>query len=296
VTRSRLYVARGDQVTVVSRRRLRLSGSRPVHRAWPQLAETTWGADDAAPRRSLLDAAVVLVPPVAALGVTTAFAPVESGFLVGGVVLFATSYLAPVLRRRRMAKGPRVSRGDDIRMLTAERERADFARAIGIADRISETWPQLGPLVDARDAGQLLAEALWEIAGVLVRRQELSGVVGELSRPDFTAGMEADDTTRELREHLRAGKAALGELEVDLARREASLRRAEQAGRDFIREQEMRRAIRAAEESLRTVRRPEIRGAAVTPADAGAELAEHTQSVLTAYRELTAGLHPTDAA
>jgi hypothetical protein len=289
VTGSRLYVARDEKVTVVTRSRMRMAGGQLVSRPWRALVETTTRTLDPQPRRSAADAAMVVLPPVAAAVVTTAFAPIEAGFAAGGVVFFAMAYLAPALRRRRAAKGPRTT-GADIRLLSAPKERAAFARAVDTADRISETWPSLGSLVNVPEAEAMLADALWEIAGVLTRRQDLNTVLAELSRPDFAGAPPGDETARELRAHLTATKAALSDLEIELARREASLRRAEEAGRAFIREQEMRRAIRAAEESLRAVQRPELQPA--TPPDAGAELAEQTQSVLAAYRELTADLRP----
>jgi hypothetical protein len=174
-------------------------------------------------------------------------------------------------------------------MLSAPAERAAFQQAVDMADRIAETWPALGTLVDPADAEPLLAEALWEISGVLARRQELNAVLADLSRPDFAAVPTADQTARELRAQTRATRAALAKVQADLARREASLRRAAEAGRHFIREQEMRRAIRAAEHSLGEAT-PDF--GTPTP-DPAADLAEQTQSVLTAYRELTAGLHPT---
>jgi hypothetical protein len=136
-------------------------------------------------------------------------------------------------------------------------------------------------------------------------------------------------------------KAARARVEADFLRREASLRRTEDAGQDFIREQHMRQAIRAAEQTLRSappglstsfspsfsprdtsssglsptapsspglsstglsstapsspgfsdgVSGTSTLGAGLTGPDAGADLADHTGSVLAAYRELTAGL------
>jgi hypothetical protein len=286
LTGSRLYVARDDTVTAVSRGRLRMSGAQTVRRGWHSLVEITAPVLRPESRRSFADGAIVVLPPVVAGALTAAFAPVEAGFAVGGAVFFATSYLAPLVRRRLgtgAKKTPR-SRGAEVRMLTAPAERRTFQQAVDLADRISDTWPALGELIDVPEAGTMLAEALWEIAGVLVRRQELSAVLAELSRPDFAAMSPTDRTAHELAAHLQATKAALAQVEVDLARRDASLRRAELAGRNFIREQEMREAIRAAEASLRDTPPP--------PLDAATELAEHTQSVLSAYRELTAAFHP----
>lgn len=94
-------------------------------------------------------------------------------------------------------------------------------------------------------------------------------------------------TARELRTQTQATKAALAQVRADLAAREASMRRAEEAGRQFIRDQEMRQAIRAAEDTLREAP-PHL----PPPQDPATDLAERTQSVLAAYRELTAARHP----
>ena len=293
----RLYVARDGNVTVISRDRVRLSGGRVVRRPWSALSEITPAAGEAATglagklpsRQAVADAALVVLTPVLAGGVAAAFAPVEAGFAAGGAMLLAMSYLTPALRRRRAARGPRAGRGEVV-TLTEAGARAAFGRAVEVADRISETWPALGSLVSPAAAEPMLAEALWEIAGVLARRQELAGLLTDLNRPDFAARAPSEETARELAAQVRATKAALAELESDLARREASLRRAEAAGRDFIREQAMRSAIRSAEASLRTTPQPD-HPAAPGP-DAAADLADHTRSVLAAYRELTAALTP----
>lgn len=282
---SRLYVARDGKVTAVSRTPLRMSDTHPVRRNWRTLVEVTAQALHPKPPRALSDAVLVALPPVLAGSLTATFAPVEAGIAVGGAIFFAASYLAPGLRRR--AARSRARRAG-VRMLSASPERAAFQQAVDEADRITETWPALGSLIDPAEAEAMLAEALWEIAGLLARRQELNAVLAELNRPDFATVSAADQTVRELRTQLRATRAALAQVEADLSHREASLRRAEEAGRHFIREQEMRQAIRAAENSLRDTPPP---GLPPPPQDAAADLAEHTQSVLTAYRELTAGLH-----
>jgi hypothetical protein len=192
-------------------------------------------------------------------------------------------------RTQQPGRSDRIPRSDhaDLRLLSGAPERAAFQQAVGVADRIAETWPALGALVDPADAEPLLAGALWEISGVLARRQELTAVLAELNRPDFAAAPTTDQTARELRAQVQASRAALTRVGADLARREASLRRAEEAGRHFIREQEMRQAIRAAEDTLRDA----TPGFPTSTLDPAADLAEQTQSVLTAYRELTADLH-----
>ena len=260
--------------------------AQPVRRPWRGLVELPARTP---PTRG--DTALVFVPPAAIGALAAAFAPVEVGVAAGGLALVASTYFTPLLRRRLAdrAAARRLTRPGNL-LLTGARERAAWDRAVATADRISETWPALASLIDVAEAESLLAEALWEIAGVLAHRQELDRVLTELSRPDFAAA--ADETAGEVRYQLSAAKTARAEIEAELVRREASLRRAEEAGHDFIREQDMRRAIRAAEHSLRTTPPPGLPPTPPFP-DAGADLAEHTRSVLDAYRELTAVLRPT---
>lgn len=299
----RLYVARDENLTVVSRGRVRMGGAHRVDHPWgalveragaPALRERATASQDRvtdtqglvsrpqkrvtavgsqSKRRALAaiaDATFVVVPPVLAGSITAAFAPVEVGYGVGGCLLLATSALVQPLRRRLTSRGPRAGR-HETRVLTSER--SALHRAINLADRISETWPALGSMVDIPDAEHALSEALWEIADLLFRRQTLTSILADLSRPEFAA-----QPSGELTAQLRATKEALSELDVDLARREASLRRADEAGRDFLREQDMRHAIKAAEDELTTP---------VLLSDAGTHLADQTRSVLEAYRELT---------
>lgn len=275
-----IYIARTSEVTLVSREPARFAGARVVRHGWDGVVETGEPT-----KRATLDTAMVVIPPLVLAAVLAVFLPAELAVSVGAVVAVALFFLAQFLRHRATRPPAPAGRGPSVRELTAPAEREMFDRFVDTAERVSRTWPALGGLVDVPETAAMLTTALWEAAGVLARRQELAAVLAGLSRPDFAAASPNDRTAQELRAHLRATKQALSDLEIDLAAREASLRRAEEAGRAFIREQEMRQAIRAAEESLH----PDA--AAALPADSGAALADQTNLVIAAYRELTAGLN-----
>jgi hypothetical protein len=287
VARSRLYVARDASSTVVARKRPWMAGSRTVRRRfYPTLVEKT--APGQGPRWSAMEAATVLVPPVAVLLlITAAVGSVLLGFLAAGTVFFLLAYLGPMQRERqsqRAAGRP----SPDRRVLSQSTGREVFDRALQSADRVSESWPSLAELIRVADAEAMLSEALWELAGVLVKAEQVHTVLVELSRPEFAQRSRSDETAREVEEHRQATRAALVTLNEEIARRVAGIERAEAAGWSFIREKEMRRAIDAAEESLRNVRVEDTGVVTGTArADAGAELAERTQSVVEAYRELT---------
>jgi hypothetical protein len=274
---TRIYVMRDEGVIVLSRRRLGGLRSRRVQRSWDALVEIP-------PRTGRIpgETALVFALPVALGALAAMFAPAGVGVAVGGATLIASTYLTPELRRR--LAGRRSRRPDNI-VLRGERARSAFDHALGLADRVSETWPSLGPLVDADEAALMLAEALWQISAVLSRREELDAVLE-------SAGFDPSTASVETRSQLSAARAARARVDAEFQRREAGLRRADEAGRDFIREQQMRQAVQAADQTLRTMPLFTPPGTALARPgpDAASDLAEHTRSVLAAYRELTVGL------
>jgi hypothetical protein len=271
---ARIYVMRDEGVIVVSRRRLGGLRSRRAERSWDTLAEIP-------PRTGRLpgETTLVFAPPVALGALAALLAPVEIGVAVGGVTLIASTYLTPQLRRR--LAGRRLHRPDNV-VLHSERARSAFDHALAQADRVSETWPELGALVDTDDAAVMLAEALWQIAAVLSRRDELDAVLEPVGFDPSTASVET-------RSQLSAARAARARVDAEFQRREAGLRRAEEAGRDFIREQQMRAAVQAADQTLRSMP-PTVLVGPGSSLEPASDLAEHTHSVLAAYRELTVGL------
>ena len=298
MARARLYVVRNDSAVAISRQRLRTTGGRVVARRWGGLAETESARLDASPRFSASGAATVILPPLVVGLVSMLLSQeISIALLAAAVTFLLMAYLGPLVTRRRaagaVAARPEGAGSGSVHVLFDHPEQATFARAVETADRIAATWPHLGALIDSADADAMLADALWELAGVLARRQELRRLLADLDRPDFDTVPDADDTVRELRGHRDAARAALRTIDEEIARRETSLANAEQAGRGFIREQEMREAIRAAQESLHgTLAAPSDVTSVAQRADAGAELAEQTRTVLSAYRELSTDFGP----
>ncbi|MFF5293297.1 hypothetical protein [Paractinoplanes globisporus] len=313
-----LYVAKDRDTTAVSRTALRVPDGRRVRRSWTALIEDRIGTHHSGNDAGVPMIALMTLPAVVVALAAARYLGALAALVAGSIVLFITGPIVPLATRRRRRRswrwrGPgaeavadRAATGQT-RLLTAESERTTFDGAMAAADRVADTWPALDGLIDTDEAGPLLAEALWEIAGVLTRRQELKAVLAGLTRPDF-AGLPADDpTAARLQDQIRATKQALSAVEIDLATRQANLRRAEDTGRSFIRERDMREAIQAAERSLRATQDPALPApdpaatpthastAAPAPApDPAADLAEHTEQVLAAYRELTTTPHPND--
>ncbi len=286
MARPRLYVAQSGSVTVVARRRPWAPARRVVRRK--RFAALVEQAPVATPAGSwsAADAAIVFLPPLLLFGMVAVFVGPITGFGAACAAFFLVAYLSPAFRNRADDR-MKTSDSAERRVLTQNTGREIFAKALDSAHRISETWPSLESLLPAGDAEMMLAGALWDLAGVLVKAERLHKVLVELSRPEFAQRSARDDTAREVEQQRRVARAALVELNEEIARRVTSIRRAEEAGEAFIREKEMRRVIHEAEESLRRIR---DEGAPVLspPAapDTGAELAEHTESVLEAYRDL----------
>jgi hypothetical protein len=301
VSISRLYVARTPTVTVIARRRPWLPGARTVRRRFcPTLIEKA-----ALPTgRDAIGVLSVFIPPmivfILAILLTDS---VLIGTLTGSAAFFAMAYLTPAKRLRR---GDYLIRRPGARQLAQSTGREVFGRALDSADRICESWPELGALVGVANAEAMLTEALWELAGVLVKAEQVHIALVELSRPEFMQQSQGDLTAHEVDDHRRSTQMALVALNAEIGRRVTALERTEAAGRAFIRERAMRRAIHAAEESLRVISDDSpavpgvpgvlgVLGAARIPGvsglgrqDAGAELAEQSHAVLDAYRELNA--------
>src|ERR1700760_563520 len=133
---ARIYVRRGDDVIVLSRRRPGLLRVRPVRRSWSTLVEIP-------PRtgRPPGETALVFAPPVALGAVAAGLAPTGGGVAGGRMAVIGSAYLTPMLRRR--VTDRRLRRPDNI-ILRGPLARAAFDRTVEVADRVSETWPRLG--------------------------------------------------------------------------------------------------------------------------------------------------------
>ncbi|MFI1988254.1 hypothetical protein [Actinoplanes sp. NPDC020271] len=190
--------------------------------------------------------------------------------------------LAWTWRRQARAAQPAVlavPRDAESRVLWTEPERDAFARALADSHRVRRTWPALGGMVDPLLADRSLTRSLDELATLLARRQELRRVRAGLESThdadipaDSPARLAADTQWDRADELWRETGAAANRIlrAIDTAAR---------AGEGFIREQQVAATARHAERAL-----ARVGGAPI--ADSGPELADRTQAVITAYREL----------
>ncbi|GIM89565.1 hypothetical protein [Paractinoplanes toevensis] len=271
-----LYVAHDDRLVIASRLPLGVVGGRGLSFRWGSVVEIT-PADrpgDPGPLTGVLYGLGFILGLAGVLLVV-------GGALGGGLLVLAGMATGggPALHRYRQRPGvisaPRLS-GDreQHHVLIDERDRKVFSDAIDVCQRASETWPALGALIDVPIAERQLAHALFDLAGALERRQELRELHAELTEHDGAFELAART--------IRA-TAALAELDDEVSRRLATLDTVAVAGEELIRDQEIAALAREADETL-------ARLTSTGPAnetDAGSELAERTEAVLRAYRELT---------
>ncbi|MEV0899288.1 hypothetical protein [Actinoplanes sp. NPDC049802] len=171
-------------------------------------------------------------------------------------------------------------RDGESRVLWAAPERAAFQGALETSRRVRRTWPSLGEMIDPVAADRSLTRALGELGEVLARRQELRRLREELVAvrdadipADSPARRAADVQRRRTEQAWReAGDAANRILRgVDAAAR---------AGEGFIRERQVAATARHAERTLARV------AGVPAPAESGPDLADRTEAVIAAYRDL----------
>ncbi|WP_250008169.1 hypothetical protein [Actinoplanes sp. M2I2] len=271
-----LYVAYDDKLVIVARLPVGVVGGRGITFRWGGVLEVTPArepADPAPVAGTLYGLGAVLILIGAALLLT--------GYPVGGLTTLlglaavAGGWACTWWQRAGVLSAPRLdSDRDQHHVLVEDADRQVFAEAVDLCRRSSRAWPALGALVDVPVAERQLAQALFDLAGALERRQELRELRTELGGH---AGAP------ELAPRLARATAALAGLDDEVSRRLATLTAVAVAGEEFLRDEEIGELARTADETIArlTSARPSA------GPDAGSELAERTEAVLRAYRELS---------
>jgi hypothetical protein len=181
---------------------------------------------------------------------------------------------------------PRVPDGaTDLHVLYGRDERIAFERTFAVARRIQRTWPALREMIDPADAEPMLARALSDLAGVLARRQQLRRLrveLAEVRHADLPTDSPAVQALAAQRHRLETLWREAGE---EANRHITSIGATAVAGENLIREQEISETAREAERAISHLSASVPAGA---PSGAGHELADRTQAVVGAYRELAA--------
>ena len=271
-----LYVAHDDKLVIVSRLPLEVVGGRGLSFGWGSVVEVT-PAEQPGDQRPLTGVPYGLGIIFGIVGVLLLLggAPWGGLLVLLGVAAGGGTALYGWRRRPGVISAPRLgSDREQHHVLFDDRDRKMFSDAIDLCQRTSETWPALGALIDVPMAERQLAQALFDLAGALERRQELRELHAELAKHDGAF---------ELAPRMVKATSALAEVDDEVAQRLATLNTVAVAGEELIRDQEIDALAREADEALA---RLTSAGPAIV-ADAGSELAERTEAVLRAYRELT---------
>jgi hypothetical protein len=278
-----LYVAHDDTMAIVSVLPLKIRGGRADTYRWGSVLEISpappgEGMDVRAMCRFV--AYILLAFSVLLMCGHVQWWPV---ILLVGFVILGVAAVYPVGRTAGVILAPELHRRrDDHKVLVDEDDRAAMSEAIDIGERISSAWPALQGMVDTAVAERLLAHALWELAGVLERRQglrEMRDDLAEQHHDDLPADSRA---ARDLLAQREKVTSALAGLDAEVDRHLGDLTATAVAGENFIREQEIGKLVRDADEKLAKLAPHDL------PAESksGARLADQTEAVLTAYREL----------
>ena len=174
--------------------------------------------------------------------------------------------------------------GDDAHILYAHEERAAFERSFASAKRVQRTWPAMRHLIDVADAERMLSRALWDLSGVLNRRQQIRRLRDELAAVDYRDMPAYSPAVDALLEQRTRVEILWRETGAEANRHIVGINAACTAGENLIREQQIGRTARDAEKAIAHITATAAPG---LPAN-GTELAERTAAVIDAYRDLAA--------
>ncbi|MGW5667745.1 hypothetical protein [Micromonospora sp. NPDC003776] len=205
---------------------------------------------------------------------------IVSGALVLGAAAIVGSVLAERPARVRM---PDLKGFPEIhRVLTTPQEQRSFRALVGLAERVGRTLPALDELVDPNEAGELLAQALWDGAKSLARKQEIRAVRDELGRHEDHVSDDSSRSQRDFVHQRQQAKALWKEVNGDLAKLVAHLTAAAESGEAYIRDRELDDTLQRTEKALAELSADLMSG----PSAASEQLADETTAVLDAYRGL----------
>ncbi|MBB4764111.1 hypothetical protein ACFQFC_07825 [Amorphoplanes digitatis] len=276
-------MAQDDTVVIVSTLPLRVSGGPAEIRRWGPVVAMS----PAAPARGGWTGREVRgfgVLCVMAASLVSCFgARWWPALALPGLALIGLSPFAGTERRRGS-----VVRPDDTRPAAAHRVlvtadgRAALAGVVAVAERSCAAWPALGTMLDLPSAEHALAQSIFNLAGLIERRERLRKAQDDL-RAQTCAGLpESNPAVRSLGIQQDRIDRALSELDAEIARRTTALENVASVSEDFVCEEALRRATRDAERVLAEFADED------PPSRPGPSerLAEEIEVVLAAYREL----------
>ncbi|GAA0476907.1 hypothetical protein Ade02nite_43490 [Paractinoplanes deccanensis] len=166
------------------------------------------------------------------------------------------------------------------RVILAAEERAVFQRGVRVARRVRRAWPALPGMIDST-ADHSLTRALDDLATLLVRRQELRRLQAELSAVPHQGVPGDSPAVAALAEQRDHAERLWREAGRQVNRILRGLDRTALAQESLLRERAIGETARQAERVLTGL------APGAPAAHAAPELADHTDAVITAYRELS---------
>jgi hypothetical protein len=173
----------------------------------------------------------------------------------------------------------------DYRMIDVLADRNALGRAADATIVTLGHWPALRSHVALADPSPTLAQALWDLAGVLVERSRVRASLGKLSSAG--RGVPRDSPIHgQVAARIARARERMSRLDGEISARVRHLTRLADETELFVGRQ---KAIDAAQAVLRDADYLLETGdpGRLSRSDGGADLAEHTSAVLAAYRELT---------
>lgn len=279
-----LYIGHDHTMAIVSTAPLTVDRGRADTHRWGRVVEMT------PPKPAATGLTASSIPPWAIVLLVVSCVLVlfdlrlcPLPILAAIVALGVSVYRAEQQRRPGVIVAPSIEReADQHVLLVSHEERTTLSAAIEQGKRISQTLPALAGMIDEAAAERAVASALFDLAEVLERRQELRASADDLRRQHHH-GLPPDSPTvaKLLAQRERVAQVA-AEVDADVARRLAGLEATARAGENFIREREIHQVTSAVDHTLSSLAPPDL----PRQPDSGAELAEQVDAVLAAYREL----------
>ncbi|MEH0820718.1 MULTISPECIES: hypothetical protein [unclassified Micromonospora] len=279
-----LWIASDAKTTAVALTEVGVSGRSRVHE-WGSVTDTTPEAPmtrEAASRRA---AQQIMLVAVVFGGLCMAGGGAYAGLLIsGGLVLSLVAIVGSVRAEQPgRVRTPSMRSFPDIhRVLSTPQEQRTFRALVKLAERVGRTLPELDELVEPNEAGELLAQALWDGAKTLARKQDVRAVRDDLRRHETHASDESSRAHRDLMHQRQQADALWEEVNGDLAKLVAQLTAAAESGERFIRDQDLDVTLQRTEKALAELSTDLMAG----PSGASEQLADETTAVLDAYNEL----------
>jgi hypothetical protein len=168
------------------------------------------------------------------------------------------------------------------RVLASFQERREFDQLLRLAERVGRTLPALEGLVEPSEAGELLAQALWDGAKSLARKEEIRGVRDDLKRHAQDRSGSLSRSRLDLLHQQKRADVLWKEVHGELEKLRSHLAAAAEAGEAFMRDRQLNDTLSRTEKTLERLSAEDPSGSSV----ASEQLADETTAVVEAYREL----------